>query len=193
MEKRTTPTEAVTELYNHSGVVVFIFDSQGRLLITREKHNKETAYERGSLRKPDQLGLFTETRESDINEKWADTILRGLKEEFGFEESDIESLLELDLSKSYIGETSFRESCLASVLQVKCKNPQLFLKSIVPNTEIDVIGWISPEHFLKASENIRFGVKKVLGEVSNLDFGKFSDNLVTFTKSNLEKLYSMNS
>ncbi|HUC94398.1 MAG TPA: NUDIX domain-containing protein [Candidatus Saccharimonadales bacterium] len=191
MEKRTTPTEVVAELYNHSGVVVFIFDPIGRLLITREKHDKETAYGRGSLRKPDQLGLFTETRE--IGEHWVDTFFRGLYEEFGLDDDQIQSLLELDLSQSFIGETKFRESCLASVLQIKCKDPQLFLNTIKPNTEIDVIGWISPDFFLKASKNIRFGVKKVLGEIGGPDFGKFSDNLVTFTKFNLEKLYSMNS
>jgi len=188
MEKTITPVEEVEEKYRHSGVVVYIFDQKGRILVTRERHDKETAFERGALRKPDQLGIYTETRED--GENWQTAFIRGVEEEFGLDKERCSQLFRLDPDNSYLGEALFREGVLATVIQIKCVDTKRFLKEVEPKEELDVIGFLPVPFLRKAEKNIRYGVKRTLNElIGSNEFGKMAEeDVIPLNKDSLELL-----
>lgn len=174
MERRVTLPKEVEKQYDHSGVVAFIFDSKGRILVTREREDKETAFERGTPKKPDQLGVITETREPD--EIWQTTIIRSFKEELGLDPKEVfgKGLLQVT-NNTYIGETLFREGVLATVTQWYCPDTEALLKNVKPNPDLDVLGFFQIDMFEK-SGNIRHGVKRVLDEYMDLDISFVPNN-----------------
>lgn len=171
MERIVTSPKDVERKYNFSGVVVFVFDLKGRILVTREKNPKETAFKNGTLKKTDQLGVITETREG--TEKWQTVVIRGLREELGIIPKENKGLLEVT-DDTYIGETLFREGVLATVVRLHCPDTKRLLESIQPSEDLDVLGFFSIESLIK-SDNIRYGVCKILNEC--LEAGIFKKNI----------------
>jgi len=163
MERIETSLAEIERQYNYSGVAVFITDSKGRILVTRERKKKETDFERGTLRKSNQLGIFTETRKD--GEDWRATVIRGIREEFGLKHRDRCNLLQVNKDSSYIGETLFREGVLATVIQMYCLDTEKFLKSVKAIKSLDVLGFFQIPIF-QLSGNIRYGVKRVLEDCS---------------------------
>ncbi len=154
MEK-LSPQEEVKELYKKIGVVVFILNSRGQILVLQEnKVNPETAKVAG------EFSVLCETSEGD--ESWSETVVRGLKEELGLGTDQIFEHFDLDPEKCFLGETLFVDGVLARLVLARYKGPDDLFFSLSGDGEVNVIGWENPENL--CAFDLRVGVRKVLSE-----------------------------
>ncbi|MBN1169221.1 NUDIX hydrolase [Candidatus Woesebacteria bacterium] len=138
------------------GAVMFIRDPEGRILYISESEDKpETGKVAG------EYSVNCET--SKDGEDWTETVPRGLKEELGLTDQDIEETLNIRLNGGYLGETEFTEGVRAHVVVLDCDDPDELLERIKPVDEIKVEGWIEPDLLL--SQPVRSGVGNVLRRV----------------------------
>ncbi|MGB6839248.1 MAG: NUDIX domain-containing protein [Microgenomates group bacterium] len=190
MVKRKVSTEAeiaeIKEKYSKVGkvgVVVFICDLNGEVLVVKEKlSNPDTGKEVGSY------AVLCETSESE--EGWNETVMRGSKEELGIDIYQSDKLFKIDPKHCLLGESLFVEGVLARVAIIYYTRGKETLLSLVPESgEVVVAGWERPRELL--SYPLRLGVRKILEECLQeglLDrFKQFSDDsLVSLSVANLK-------
>jgi len=155
IEKILTPDFEVQQKYTKVGVVAFIKNTDGRVLLLQERQTKrETGKNSGDV------SVLCET--SEDRENWGETLMRGIKEELDIDYVYQPTLFSISKKDGYLGETIFVEGVLARVAVVHFVGPtDLF----VPGTdlgEVKVVGWEVPTKLVDHS--LRVGVRNVLGE-----------------------------
>ncbi len=155
IEKVLTPDSEVRQRYAKVGVVAFVKNPDGQVLLLQEKQTKrETGKNSGDI------SVLCET--SEDGESWGETLVRGIKEELNIDYIDQPILFGISKNDGYLGETLFVEGVLARVAVVHFIGPtDLF----VPETdlgEVKVVGWEIPAKL--ANHSLRVGVRNVLSE-----------------------------
>lgn len=155
IEKVLTPDSEVRQKYAKMGVVAFIKNSDGQVLLLQEKQTKRETWKNSG-----DISVLCET--SEDGESWTETLVRGIKEELGVDYIYQPTLFGISKNDGYLGETMFVEGVLARVAVVHFVGPtDLF----VPETdlgEVKVVGWEVPAKL--ANHSLRVGVRNVLSE-----------------------------
>lgn len=141
------------EAYRKTGVVIFLFNREGEVLLLRETFSEqETRKEAG------QYGVVCET--SEPGEGWEHTVMRGFAEELGINPSKHQGVLKVAAS-SFLGETTFVEGVLARVVVVYWDHDKEAITLLTQATdEVEIVGWEKLENL--PSYNLREGVRNVL-------------------------------
>lgn len=181
MERGLTNDSELRERYRTLGVVLFIFNSDGQILTTIE--NQE--YEETQIR-PGQFSVVCESAE--IGETIPQTVVRGLKEELGLSETEIEDNFFIDLHESFLGEIQFLEHACARVFAIYCNCDIDQLKEREKDNEIEILGWTNPEALVQ-NGNLREGVRNVLSVcLRHNSFSQFLDGDDQLLQLNLANL-----
>lgn len=155
IEKVLTPDSEVRQKYAKIGVVAFIKNHDGQVLLLQEKQTKrETGKNNGDI------SVLCET--SEDGESWEKTLVRGVKEELCIDYLFQPLLLGIDRDRSYLGETMFVERVLARVVIVHFLGPDDYFIPGIDLGEVKVVGWESPDKM--ADYSLRTGVRNVLSE-----------------------------
>lgn len=134
--------------YRKEGVVVFVFNTRGEVLVVQENgHNGDTGKSSG------QRGVICETARD--GEDWFATVDRGLAEELGIDGQQSRS------GSLFLGQTAFLPHVLARVAAVVWTGEPDALLRVRGDGEVVPLGWFSLETFYQ-TENLRPGVKRVL-------------------------------
>lgn len=137
------------------GVAIFLIDRDNRVFVIREKEGKAA-----TKRKAGEYGVFCETREP--NEGWVKNIRRGLEEEAGIPGSRFSDLF--DFSDWSVWETGFVDKVWATVVKLRCKDPDLFYNLFGTGGSpdgVEAVGWKTLDEF-KNLIPLREGVSNVL-------------------------------
>jgi hypothetical protein len=144
------------------GIVMLIFDSEGRLFTVRELTSKPT-----TGKNVGEVGVPCETSES--GEHFGRTLKRGIGEELGIG-SNWGRYLDLR-TVVYLGFQPFRpdKGVYAHVIKVQCIDPDGLEKSCREKGDGEVApnGWMKSEDLFKQSD-IRVGVKNVLTQIESI-------------------------
>jgi hypothetical protein len=186
IERRLTSDVELKDKYTKVGVVILIFDNEGKLLTIRENQNDD-----GAVKKAGDLGVVCET--SEPGEAWQVTVLRGIKEELGLNEVDIAKSIKMDPDQNFLGECVFVDGVLARVVAFVGDNKNIVPESAESCKEVSLVGWKSMEELLEA-DNLRLGVRNVLNSLIDskqnyLATEKPTKYLVPLTLDNL-KMFS---
>lgn len=161
-------------------MVVFIFNNRGETLLLQE---------RGKIHDTDgaKVGDFSVVCETaNPGEDWAANVVRGIKEELGFEVLTAGQFA-VDPEKCFIGESVFGPRVLARVAILHYAGEPNDLLTAYGDGEVVVVGWRKPEELL--SYPLRSGVRKILAEcINGGEFGEVaaaSDRLVPLSLGNL--------
>lgn len=158
IERRITPSGEIKERYLKVGVVAFILNEKGEVLVVRENFGGEITKKNAG-----EFGVLSET--SQEGENWQQTLMRGLQEELGLTSDKIKDSFIFNPNYCFLGETVFVEGVLARVVVIGCRG-DIFTKGQVGNVgEVSVIGWERPEQLL--SYPLRIGVRNVLERCLN--------------------------
>jgi len=134
--------------YLKNGVVVFVFNFKGEVLVVEENtHNGDTGKSLG------QRGVICET--ARFGEDWFATVDRGLAEELGIDGQQPRS------GSLFLGQTAFLPGVLARVAALVWTGKEGALLTAKGDGEVTPIGWFNLEA-LYQMENLRPGVKNVL-------------------------------
>ncbi len=155
IEKVLTSDSEVRQRYAKVGVVAFIKNPNGQVLLLQESQTKrETGKNSGDV------SVLCETSEN--GESWRETLVRGIKEELDIDYVYQPTLFGISKKDGYLGETLFVEGVLARVAVVHfVGQTDLF----VPGTdlgEVKVVGWEVPAKLVDHS--LRVGVRNVLSK-----------------------------
>lgn len=155
IEKVLTPDSEVRQKYAKMGVVAFIKNPDGQVLLLQEKQTKrETGKNSGDV------SVLCETSEN--GESWGETLVRGIKEELDVDYIHQSTLFGISNKFGYLGETIFVERVLARVAVVHFVGPVDYFAPGTDLGEVAVIGWESPNKL--AEYNLRLGVRNVLNK-----------------------------
>lgn len=159
IEKVLTPDSEIRQRYAKAGVVAFVKNSSGQILLLQEKQTKrETGKNSGDI------SVLCET--SEDGESWGETLIRGIKEELGVNYILQPTLFGISKEDGYLGEIVFVKGVLARVAVVHFIGPtDLF----VPETdlgEVEVVGWEIPAKL--ANYSLRVGVRNVWNECQDI-------------------------
>ena len=160
IEKRLTPEITAKFLYQKVGVVVFIINDEGEVLLLREKTSKtSTAKQAG------EYGVLCET--SEDGESWVETTMRGLREELGVDDQRASELLKVDPCNTFLGEGLFVEGVLARVCVVSWNGTKDEALKLSGDEEVEIVGWENVENL--SAHNLRPGVRNILGQCLKQD------------------------
>src|SRR3990167_2429566 len=154
MEKHLSSQEEIAEKYFKVGIVVFVFNNNGEVLIVQETRSNEMT---GKL--SEDYGTICET--SEAGEGWEDTLIRSFKEELGIDPEQ-EDRLKVDLANCFLGENIFIDGILARVVTVFWTGDPEDLLLAEGDGEIEVVGWEKPENLLNYP--LRTGVRNISQE-----------------------------
>lgn len=175
VERRLSSLQEIKEKYQKVGVVIFVLNQKGEVLVVREESpNPITGKESGDF------GVVCET--SKEGEGWEETVIRGLGEELGINLQEMEDVFRIDTERCFLGESLFVEGVLARVVVVHWKGEKEMLLSMADNTEVSVAGWEKPENL--PSYPLRIGVRKILDEC--LKEGLLGGSSCTVSDENFE-------
>lgn len=150
---RLTPKDEARRKYRKTGVVVFVFNEEERVLLLRENtSNNETKKEAG------KYGVLCET--SLESERWEATVIRAFKEELGMRERDIDETLRVDPKSCFLGEKLFVPGVLARTCAVNWTGRADRVFEFYGDGEVAIVGWEKLEKLL--SYPLRIGVENVL-------------------------------
>jgi len=169
IERQVTPTKEAGETYLKVGVVVFILNEKGEVLVVRENFSGEATKKNAG-----EFGVICET--SREGETWQQTLMRGLQEELGLTSDKIENSFIFNPNYCFLGETVFVEGVLARVAVIGCNRDIFTGGQADSGGEISVIGWERPERLI--SYSLRIGVRNVLERC--LEDGLLSDSNLVF-------------
>jgi len=142
----------VKEKCEKRGVVAFIFNRKGEVLLVRENSGrKDTGGIEGSY------GVICET--ANEGETCWQTFRRGVLEELGLDPQQM-VLFRIDPEGSFLGETLFMEGVLAQVVAVGWTGDESTLLSTQGDGEVTPVGWVRTENL--ANYQLRPGVRNVL-------------------------------
>lgn len=148
-----TPDDVAAQYFTKHGVVLFIINTEGELLVTREKTNKpETQKVAGDI------SVVCETSEPD--EAWPDTLLRGMREELGLTDDQIMANFVMDPDTCFAGEALFLDDVLARVVIVGFTGNLQELSTHNGDGEIEIVGWRPPTELDQST--LRTGVQRIL-------------------------------
>ncbi|MCK4588563.1 NUDIX hydrolase [Candidatus Woesebacteria bacterium] len=159
VERCLSNNEEIKEKYQEVGVVVFVFNEEGEILVIKE--NTQNLVTRKNV---GDYGVICETTKE--GESWEETVMRGLEEELGLAHAELASIFEINPEHCFLGESLFVESVLARVVVVHLVEMELPLGD-VNVSEISVIGWEKSENLL--SYQLRAGVRNVLQKCLEMD------------------------
>jgi hypothetical protein len=155
IEKRLTP-EAIAKLsYQKIGVVVFIVNDEGEVLLLQENTSKMSTGKQSG-----EYGVLCET--SDDGESWMETMLRGFREELGINDQKASELLKIDSDNTFLGEGLFLERVLARVCVVGWNGSKEGALRLSGDGEVKVNGWEKIDNL--ASFKLRRGVRNILDQ-----------------------------
>lgn len=146
------------------GVVIFILDSDNRVLTIVEQDNKEST---GKV--SGKYGCICETREQGEASK--DNARRGFVEELGMKAESFADLLSYDDQRTW--ETKFVDGVWAAVIVQRCINPDKLMRRIgsnAPPHEVEVVGWKTRDEF--EALDLRSGVRNIVNNFGDEIFGK---------------------
>ncbi len=160
IEKKLT-SEAIARLsYQKVGVVVFVVSNDGEVLLLREYTSKtSTAKHTG------EYGVLCET--SEDGECWAETMMRGFREELGINDQKANELLKIDSDRTFLGEGLFVEGVLARVCIVGWNGSKEEALKLSGDGEVDVVGWSKVRDL--SALNLRKGVRNILNQCLEQD------------------------
>lgn len=157
MENTLSSQERVAELYTKHGVVVFVFDPKGNILVMREKSEGES-----TGKYPGDYSVVCETTEP--GEFASSTVIRGIKEELGVVEEQQADIFSINPENCYLGETVFIEGVLARVFVLHSNDSHVFTPSSEFSDEVEVVGWHTPDEI--SDLKLRTGVRNVLKDIT---------------------------
>ena len=147
------------------GAVVFVVDENYRFFVIKElSRNIERK------RNPGEFGVFCESRKP--KEGWVGNIRRTLVEETGIAEDRFRDVF--DFSDWSLWETGFVDKVWATVIKIKCKDPDLFSELFGKGCDpdrVESVGWRTLEEF-RNMKPLREGVVKVLDKFETDIFKK---------------------
>jgi isopentenyldiphosphate isomerase len=185
MENTLSSQERVVELYKKHGVVVFVFDPEGNVLVTREKLEGQS-----TGKSPGDYSVVCETTEP--GEFTSSTVIRGIEEELGVVEEKQADIFSINPENCYLGESIFIEGVLARVFVLHSNGSYRFTSSSEFSDEVEVVGWHTPDEI--PDLKLRTGVKNVLKDISEsgLTIGQkpTDGGLIPLTKENLLNVLS---
>lgn len=155
IENKLTPDLELQQKFAKFGVVVFVRDLEGKVLVLRENESKSVTGKNAG-----EYSVLCETGE--VGESWGETVVRGIEEELGVLENDQQRFFGFE-KECYLGETVFVEGVLARVATVYFTGPTEKFTSGLNLGEVTIEGWKSLEQL--AGYPLRRGVQKVLKEV----------------------------
>ena len=158
MENIISSEERIAELYRKHGVVVFIFNPNGNVLVTQETMSRES-----TGKSVGDYGVLCETTEP--GEFVATTVVRGVSEELGVEEIQQAAMFTFNPENCYLGETMFIEGVLARVFVLHANESYDFRPNQEFSDEIEIAGWFNLQEL--SDLQLRPGVKNVLEDMSN--------------------------
>lgn len=173
VERRLSSPQEIKEKYFKVGVVIFVFNQKGEVLLVRENST-----ELSTGKKAGDLSVICET--SKEKESWEETVIRGLEEELGIDFEGEENFFQIDPEDCFLGEGVFVKGILVRVVTIHWSGEDKVLLSAVGDGEVSVVGWEKPENLL--SYPLRIGVRKVLQEC--LDEGLINRNIEDFSREN---------
>jgi isopentenyldiphosphate isomerase len=185
MENIISSEEKIAELYRKHGVVVFIFDPDDNVLVTKEVTAQES-----TGKSVGDYGVLCETTEP--GEFVATTVIRGIREELGVEEEQQETKFSISQENGYLGETIFIEGVLARVFLLHANESYNFSPSQEFSDEVEIAGGFSLNEL--SVLQLRSGVRNVLDDISRsglqLHINAPDDALVPLTRENLLQVLS---
>lgn len=155
VERRVSSPQEIKEKYQKAGVVVFVLNQSGEILMVRENLNDSTTGKESGT-----FGVVCET--SDEGEDWEETVIRGLMEELGISLQETPSVFRISPDSCFLGESLFVDGVLARVATVYFTGDSDKLLSTAGGGEVSIVGWEKPENLL--SYPLRIGVRKILEE-----------------------------
>lgn len=168
IEKRLTPDTTAKSLYQKVGVVVFIINNEGQVLLLQEKISKASTAKRVG-----EYGVLCET--SEDGESWAETTMRGFREELGIDDQRASELLKVDSQNTFLGEGLFIEGVLARVCVVNWNGDRENALKLSGDGEVVVVEWMKIQKL--SALNLRQGVRNILNqclEQDLLDMNRFN-------------------
>lgn len=168
IERRLTSDGLTKLIYRKVGVVVFIANDEGEILLLQENTSKTSTGKYGG-----EYGVLCET--SNDGEDWIRTMMRGLEEELGVNAQKANELLRIDPDNTFLGEGLFVEGVLARVCIVSWVGSKKEALKLSGDGEVKVVGWERTENL--APFNLRRGVRNILDqclEQNLLDVEKFN-------------------
>lgn len=183
IERRLSSDEEVREKYQKVGVVIFVSNLKGEILVVQEHLDfPETQI------KPGDYSVVCEA--SMEGEGWEETVIRGLTEELGFGKPELEEHFKFDPETSFLGEGLFLDDVLARVIVVYYTGDLGTLLSKTGDGEVTVVSWEQPQNLI--SYHLRTGVRRILSEclrdnlLENLERPS-TKGLIPLTLENLNK------
>lgn len=178
-----TPDREARMLFRKVGVVIFVFNQQGKILLVKENRpNSDTNKQVGDY------GVICETAE--IDEDWAHTAVRGLQEELGLAEEDLSRSFRINTTNCFMGETLFLEGVLARVVGVHLVEEDVVSEGQFGDGEVSVAGWVTSESLLNLP--LRVGVRNVAQTVLSRgllqEASRISGELLPLTVDNLQSI-----
>lgn len=158
VERKLSQDVEIAEHYRKVGVVVFIFNNHGELLLLQERgkvHDTDGA-------KTGDFSVICET--ANPKEDWAANVVRGIQEELG-QEVLATGRFAVDPQRCFVGESIFGPGVLARVAILHYIGEPDDLLSASGDGEVVVVGWQKPQELLKYP--LRSGVRKILKECIN--------------------------
>lgn len=157
IEKTLSSELEVKQEFNKVGVVVFIYNREGKVLVLSENTGKtQTGKNAGDY------SVLCETGEN--GEMWQHTVIRGLEEELGIPRDEQSILFEVG-NNCYLGETTFVKGVLARVVILHYTGSLDRFSPGMNLGEVSVVGWKNLNQLL--GDPLRSGVRKVLEEGIN--------------------------
>lgn len=157
IERRISSFQEIMERYKKVGVVIFLVNSEGKILVVQEhSENPITGKETGTF------GVVCET--SREGEEWGETVIRGLAEELGIDPRVEKEVFKIDPRGCFLGESLLIEGILARVVVVHWRGNDRELLLAKGDGEVSIVGWERPESLISYPLRTRKGVKEVLQE-----------------------------
>ncbi len=163
IEKKLTPNHEIKEKYKKVGVVAFVINNDGEVLVVQENSSKAS-----TVKKAGECGVLCETSEGD--ESWMETLMRGFREELGIDGQNARELLEIDSEENFLGEGLFVEGVLARVCTVGWRGSKEEAMKLTGDGEVRVVGWSRIEDL--SALNLRPGVRNILNQCLEQDLLK---------------------
>jgi hypothetical protein len=158
------------------GVVLFILDDQNRVFTLQEMEKDK---DKRTGKYPGKYSVICEKRRSR-QEKWAVNMFRAIQEETGISDDNIYKLINFPVGvPERLLETQFTDTSWATVIVLRCKDAEKFMKAINENKlpkENHVLNEVRPVDFLSRSEfeklDLRIGVRNIMDKFGDDIFGR---------------------
>lgn len=151
VEQKLTQEDEVQEKYRKVGVVIFLFNGNGEILVVQEQGRRDSD--------GGQQGDFSVLCEAAKDrEDWTDNVIRALSEELGVDQS----AFKIDPKRCFLGESMFGEGVLARVVAVLYDRDPGEIFNAKGDGEVVIVGWRRPVELLELP--LRPGVSKILRE-----------------------------